>query len=151
MTESLLLDFDQFDHRIISRMLNDLTHKAKFDFSEKVIAILVAELSEKFNLSNEVVSTPILADIFINVSCRICIDTTILRNYYVERADVCQIMSSNNLEIMVAKSIRMVCRFSNIEIELQPLIKKRLYNAIKYGIVFMIVNEYFRPGVCDTI
>ncbi len=37
MTNSQFYDFDQFDRRIVSRMLNDLTHKAKFDFSEKVI------------------------------------------------------------------------------------------------------------------
>ncbi len=151
MTESLLLDFDLFDRRIVLRMLNNLTHKAKFDFSEKVIGILAAELSKKFQLPNDVISTPILVDIFINVSCRICIDTTILRSYYIGKTDVCQIISSKNLEHMVTTAIKMVCRFSNIEIELQPLVKMRFYNAIKYGIVFMIVNANFKPGVYETI
>lgn len=152
MTESILHEeFQLFDHQINSRVFECVTPKAKFDFSEKIVEYVVSQLAVKFQLPNNVISTPVLCDIFINVCCRICINTELLHEYFTDDSSLPNIQSSEILNTMVKTAFRMVSRFSNIQIELEPLEKERFMDAIKYGIIFMIAKNYFRVGNFQTI
>ncbi len=151
-TESILQEeFHLFDHQINTRVFECVTPKVKFDFSEKIVEYIVSQLVVKFQLPSNVISTPVLCDIFINVCCRICINTELLHEYFTDDSCLPKIQSSDVLNTKVNTAIRMVSRFSNIRIELEPLEKEKFMDAIKYGIIFMIAKNYFRVGNFETI